>query len=102
MYTVQSELRSIADEQERNLRRADEMIQQLNERLAAAEKLGRDLRAEMHRLQQRVLQTRTRISKYRVRPRFTFFHGGDMKNYWRPNRDWGLWLIGIWGLDPNY
>jgi len=63
---VQDELRSIEEERDRRLREGDDEIEELNKRLAAGEKLGRDLRAEMHRLQQRVLQTRTRIGKYKV------------------------------------
>ena len=65
-------MRLIEDEQARYLRCGDETIEQLNERLTASEKLGRDLRAEMHRLQQRVVQTRTRIGKYKVSPHCIF------------------------------
>jgi len=60
-------LRSTEEEREHGLRDGDDEIQQLNDRLYGAEVLGRDLRAEMHRLQQRVAQSRTRIDKYKVR-----------------------------------
>ena len=70
----QAELRSIEDEKERGLREGDATLGQLNDRLEAAETLGRDLRAEMHRLQQRVIQTRTRIGKYKVQPIHLHFY----------------------------
>jgi len=57
---------SIEDERENGLIEGDEAIEQMNERLAEAEKVTRDLRAEMHRLQMRVVQTRTRVGKYKV------------------------------------
>jgi len=62
----QDELKSIEEERTTCLRLGDEKIQQLNERLVGAEKHSRDLRAEMHRLQQQIAQTRSRVGKYKV------------------------------------
>jgi len=63
----QAKLREIIDDRTLRVAAADANIRLLNDRLGAVTQRNIQLRGEMHQLQLKITQTRTRVNKYRVK-----------------------------------